>query len=91
MAKSYLTLSLYLVSSVSAICPGRGIDEPIEFEDGDYLIAAIFHIGEFVTTSPGNQTYPDGFCISDEKKSFWGFQRALAFRRTMQADRARLR
>lgn len=91
MSQSLLILTMCLIASISATCPGKSIDEPIEFEDGEYLIAAIFHMGKFVPTSSDNQTYPDGYCTDDEKSSFWALQRALAFRKAMQAERARLR
>ena len=91
LARLPLLLSLLLASCASAACSGRAIDEPIEYLDGDYIVAAIFKIGSFVQTSPDNQTHPDGYCLNFTHKSFWGIQRALTFRRTMLAERTKLR
>ena len=78
-----LLLLSSLVQGLSASC-GGAIDEPIEYRDGDYIVAGIFWIGDFVETSADNYTYPDGYCLNYTKASFWGVQRALVFRKIMR-------
>ena len=88
MAGLLILSSLALVLGASC---GVAIDEPIEYRDGDYIVAAIFWIGDFVATSPDNHTYPDGYCLNYTKASFWSVQRALVFRRTMRTMSADFR
>ena len=80
-----LILKIYLTSI-------RGdIAEPIEYLDGDYIVAGIFTIGKFTETGADNKTYPDGYCRSYTNDSFWSVQRGLAFKRTVLEERRRLR
>ena len=86
LAPLFLLFSLGLVSDVTSASSERQIDDPIEHQDGNFIIAAVFWIGEFVDAGPYNRTYPDGYCLNYTSFSFWGIQRALAFRRTIQEE-----
>lgn len=85
-AQLLLLFNLALASNATSFYPEREIGDPIEYQDGDFIIAAVFWIGEFVDAGPYNRTYPDGYCLNYTSFSFWGIQRALAFRRTIQEE-----
>ena len=90
MIRHFRILTLFILD-VWIIHTKGDIAEPIEYLDGDYIVAAIFTIGDFTETGADNRTYPDGYCRSYTNESFWGVQRGLAFRRTVLEERRRLR
>ena len=90
-AQLFILFSLLLAPGFGCVCSKRAVDDPIEYEDGDYIVGAVFFIGDFVKTGPENQTFPDGYCSTDAYFSFWNLQRALAFKRTMREEIARFR
>ena len=91
MLPLFLCLSLSLTCGIVSACPGRRIGEPLEYQDGDYIVAGVFWIGQYVETGVDNDTCSADYCSNYTTASFWSVQRALAFRRAMREERARLR
>ena len=90
MTRNLRFLSLFILTIGINYAKGD-IAEPIEYLDGDYIVAGIFTIGDFTETGADNRTYPDGYCSSYTNDSFWSVQRGLAFKRTVLEERKRLR
>ena len=81
----------------NAICAKNDLDEPIAEQDGDYIIAGVFNLGEVRTREEVGE---DGklknvnYCSYEsrlEKQLIYNVQRALQLRKTIQMEQERFR
>ena len=94
----FLVVSLFFPLSsghlLNSTCsPDRSVDEPIAHQEGDYIVAAIFQIGQYKVEKKVDEagTMQEVEYCSYSDPGFYRLQKALIFRQTMKVEIDRFR
>ena len=86
----FIVIALQPIDSKDSVCSARPLDQPLAYQDGDFIIVGIFNIGKvkYIYDEKLNVTVES---CSHESTSLWRIQNALSFRETVLAEQDRFR